>query len=270
MTDLITETVELHDDLGLIYLKDEGIAGIHIRGLAKLLGCGSESIRFAMSQGGCQAQEVIELEIPTNGGIQGVKFILESGVTKALKYIRRGKFADSTRLAAEDLYDRFAEAGFKLYVMLKVEPEALRAMLPEPPVAATPDPVIPPLSPIEEQINMALKLAGEPGDAAIKALELIHGIANGNPSISTERAIATAESATDKICDAIVNYISRRTNRQSDWQAISRGVSVLRPQPGMPKGRRINNKGNVTRFLKRIEDRGQGRWVTPTIFQLND
>jgi hypothetical protein len=266
MTNLIhTETV---DDLGLIYLKEEGIAGIHARGLAKLLDCDEASIRHAMvAANHC---DILEAQIPTAGGIQGAKFILESGVMAILKYIRRGKFADSTKLAAEDLYDRFAEAGFKLYVMLKVEPEALREMLPEPPTPTAPETVSPPLSPIENQISMALRLAGEPGDAAIKALELIHGIVSGSPTISTERAIAASESVDDKICEAIVNYISRRTNRQSDWNAIARGVSVLRPEPGMPKSRRLNNKGNVTRLLKRIEKQGRGRWISPTIFQLND
>lgn len=177
MTNLIqTETVDLNDDLGLIYLKEEGIAGINMNKLAQMLGCETTSIRFAISQGGCREHEVLAIQIPTAGGTQGAKFIIESGLMKVLKYIRRGKFADSTKLAAEDLYDRFAEAGFKLYAMLKVEPEALREMLPEPPA---PEPVAPPLSPIEEQISMALRLAGEPGDAAIKALEVIHGIVNG-------------------------------------------------------------------------------------------
>lgn len=269
MTDLIhAETVELNDEFGLMYLKDEGIAGIHVRGLAKLLGCDNSAIRHAMVA--AQQCDKIELEIPTAGGLQRCAFILESGLMKVLKYIRRGNFADSTRLAAEDLYDRFAEAGFKLYVMLKVEPEALRAMLPELPAPAAPEPVAPPLSPIEEQINMALKLAGEPGDAAIKALELIHGIANGTLPVPMLTPLQAEESKDDKICDAIVNYISRRTDRQSDWAAISRGVSMLRPETGTPNGYRLNTKGNVTRLLKRIEKQGRGRWVSPTIFQLNE
>lgn len=109
----------------LIYLKDQDVAGIHGRGLAKLLGCPPMTIQRLVE--GVTFEHLLEVEIQTGGGIQGVTFILESGVIQILKAIRRsGRIKQTTKDAAEDLYDRFAVAGFKLYTMLKVAPEALK------------------------------------------------------------------------------------------------------------------------------------------------
>jgi hypothetical protein len=112
----------------LIYLEDRDVAGIHYSGLARLIGCNKQTITDAVE--GVKQELVVKAEIQTSGGLQGVNFILEQGVVEILKKIRRSsRIKKETRDAAEDLYDRFAIAGFKLYAMLQVAPEVLKEKL---------------------------------------------------------------------------------------------------------------------------------------------
>jgi hypothetical protein len=109
----------------LIYLNDRDVAGIHYRGLARLLDCDVKTVSNAAET--VNLEDIIELEIQTTQGLRTVKFLLESGVIQVLKKIRRSnRIKKETCENAEDLYDRFATAGFKLYAMLKVAPEALK------------------------------------------------------------------------------------------------------------------------------------------------
>lgn len=125
MSELILSTKDCEADLGLIYLEDRDVAGIHYRGLARLLGCDQKTVANAAK--GVNPKYIESIEIQTGGGIQGVNFILEPGVVEALRIIRRSKrIKQETIDAAEDLYDRFAEAGFKLYAMLQVAPSTLK------------------------------------------------------------------------------------------------------------------------------------------------
>lgn len=110
----------------LIYLEDIDAAGIHIRGLASLLGCHPQTVQDQLK--GVKPGDQLEAQVETVGGVQGVNFVLEQGVIQLLKSIRRNtRIKPETREAAEDLYDRFAIAGFKLYTMLQVAPEVLKA-----------------------------------------------------------------------------------------------------------------------------------------------
>jgi len=168
-----------NDGLGLIYLKDSGVAGINLNGLARMLGCEVTTVRNACNQE-CSEEDVMEVQMPTSGGVQWVYFILESGLIKTLKTIRTGKFKAETKLAADNLYDRFAMAGFKLYAMLKVAPEVLQSMIPP---SSIPD-FTTELNPIDAQIQRAIALAGGGGALAIEAFKLIHGI-NTSPTAAT-------------------------------------------------------------------------------------
>lgn len=110
----------------LIYLEDIDAAGIHIRGLASLLGCHPQTVQDQLK--GVKPGDQLEAQVETVGGVQGVNFVLEQGVIQLLKSIRRNtRIKPETREAAEGLYDRFAVAGFKLYTMLQVAPEVLKA-----------------------------------------------------------------------------------------------------------------------------------------------
>lgn len=109
----------------LVYLHDRDLAGINIRGLARMLDCQPTTIVNVIK--GVNLTEVEELEILTNGGVQGVNFIFEVGVIKILKAIRHSKRIDDvTRQNAEILYDRFAEAGFRLFTMMNTAPDVLK------------------------------------------------------------------------------------------------------------------------------------------------
>lgn len=110
------------EDINLIYLEDQGIAGIHIRGLAKLLNCNPKTIQRLAT--GVAFDHIFEAQIQTEGGLQSVTFILEEGVIQILEAIQDGRHKKETKLAARDLYRRFARAGFKLYVMLQTNPKA--------------------------------------------------------------------------------------------------------------------------------------------------
>lgn len=66
---------------------------------------------------------------------------------------------------------------------------------------------------------------------------------------------------TEAVCAAIWRYVDRRPDKASDWQAISRGVSALRPKPGSKKGERINGKSSVMEFLRLLEQSGCGQFL---------
>lgn len=126
MTSNIVPTQTTIPGVDLIYLEDLDKAGINVKGLARMLDCDTKTISRLTE--GVTLEDVITLEMPTPGGLQGVTFIFESGVIQILKAIRRSsRIKQETRDNADELYDRFALAGFKLRVMLEVAPEALKA-----------------------------------------------------------------------------------------------------------------------------------------------
>lgn len=126
MSNQIVPTQTAVPGVELIYLEDQDVAGIHVSGLARLLNCDPKTVANATET--LNFNDTIETEIHTPQGIRTVKFILESGVIQVLKAIRHSsRIKKETKNNAEDLYDRFAVAGFKLYTMLKVAPEALKA-----------------------------------------------------------------------------------------------------------------------------------------------
>jgi hypothetical protein len=124
MNNNIFETGRYLEDLGLIYIPEIDKTGIHIRGLAKLIGCAPSTPERLLSR--CSADAFLEARIQTRGGFQGVAFVLEDGVIEILEKIMRSpKVAVKTREGAIDVYRSFARAGFKLYAMMQVAPEKL-------------------------------------------------------------------------------------------------------------------------------------------------
>ena len=167
---------QVSDRVDLIYLSDLGKAGIHIRGLASMLNCAPMVISRSIE--GVSQDNILELEMQTAGGLQGVTFILERGVVQVLKSIRRSNCAQATKDAAEELYDRFAEAGFKLYAMLEVAPEALipNGYHKSPPQTDE-------FAEMRARVELAKSLAGNPG--AIEAYKsLFHAPQPLNPPSS--------------------------------------------------------------------------------------
>ena len=116
-------TTQTQDGVELVYLKDRDMTGTHIAGLARLLDCDGMTVSRAAKT--VTEKDAFELEMPTSQGLRTVTFMNEAGVMKVLKVLKSGKHCQSTKDAAETLYDRFAMAGFKLFVMLKVAPDVL-------------------------------------------------------------------------------------------------------------------------------------------------
>ena len=161
-------TTQTQDGVELVYLKDRNMAGIHIAGLARLLDCDSMTVSRAART--VTKEDVFELEMPTSQGLRTVTFMNEPGVMQVLKVLRSGKHNQATKDTAEALYDRFAMAGFKLLVMLKVAPEVLAEKM-APSIEVAPDPVAFADLSWKEQIAAAISLASVPG--AVDALAML-------------------------------------------------------------------------------------------------
>jgi hypothetical protein len=124
VADRIVPTQTPVSGVELIYLEDQDVAGIHIRGLARLLGCDPKAVKRVSET--VALESIFEAEIQTTQGVRTVAFILEEGVIQILEAIMDGGHKQETKSAAKDLYRRFARAGFKLYAMLQVAPEKLK------------------------------------------------------------------------------------------------------------------------------------------------
>jgi hypothetical protein len=72
---------------------------------------------------------VLEAETLTPGGMQGVRLILESGLSEVLEAIAFSKAKPETRKMAMQVLKRLAAAGFKLAVMLELAPQQLKAQV---------------------------------------------------------------------------------------------------------------------------------------------
>jgi hypothetical protein len=109
------------EEEGLIYLEDIKQVGIHIRGLARLLDCDPKTVQNLLED-----NQVLDAVLQTATGEKTVKFILEKAVIAVLKAAAlSSKIKPETKQNALDLFERFALAGLKLMVMMKVAPEKL-------------------------------------------------------------------------------------------------------------------------------------------------
>jgi hypothetical protein len=114
-------------DITLYWIDELQVAGIHQRGLAKLLGCDPITIRRVID-GGTQIT-ILQAEVVTEGGIQGVTLIQESDLPNILESINLSKAKVETRKAAMHVLKAFATAGFKLMAMLELAPQQLVAQV---------------------------------------------------------------------------------------------------------------------------------------------
>lgn len=234
---------QVSDRVDLIYLSDLGKAGIHIRGLASMLNCDHSVIRRAI-EGGAQ-EHVVELEVPTAGGLQGGAFILERGVVQVLKTIRRSNCAQATKDAAEELYDRFAEAGFKLYTMLEVAPEAL---IPEGYHKSPPQPDR--FAEMRAQAELAIALAGNPG--AIEAYKSLFCA----PSV-TAPAVQTPPSLDDE--EFLDKIIDRLQTPKTSVKAPMEALPML--QDFFTKLDALKRKGVCGEWNSTIIYRARKSWI---------
>lgn len=111
------------DGITLYWVDELNLSGLHMQGMAALLECNVGTIQNALK--GCKQITLLEAEILTEGGFQGVSILKESDIAVILRYITRSKAKIETRDRADDIRDRLVVAGFKLAVMLELAPEKL-------------------------------------------------------------------------------------------------------------------------------------------------
>lgn len=118
------------DGIVLYWVQELGVAGIHVRGVMQLLESETATVHnvIASLQGDRQIT-ILEAEIVTPGGLQGVQLVTETDLPKVLRKIERSKAKEETRDRAGDIRDRLAAAGFKLMVMLELAPRQLKEQI---------------------------------------------------------------------------------------------------------------------------------------------
>jgi hypothetical protein len=112
------------DGIVLYWVEELNEGGLHLKGLARLLDYDENNLRKFV-KGGVDIS-VLEAEIPTPGGVQGVYLYLGSDVAKILRAISRSKMSQAVRDRADDIRDSLVAAGFKLAVMLELAPHKLK------------------------------------------------------------------------------------------------------------------------------------------------
>lgn len=118
------------DGIVLYWVEELGIAGIHVKGIMRLLGVQNSLVSDAVTSLETVRQIAVqEAEIVTESGLKTVRLILENDLPKVLRKIERSKAKEETRDRAGDIRDKLAAAGFKLMVMLELAPHQLKAQV---------------------------------------------------------------------------------------------------------------------------------------------
>lgn len=115
------------DGIVMYWLDELQEGGLHINGIARLLGCDSKSVSQYMSA--VVGLTTIEAEIVTEKGLRAVVLILGEEFQKLLRHIARSRANASLRDRADDIRDKLAASGFKLAVMLELAPQRLATQL---------------------------------------------------------------------------------------------------------------------------------------------
>jgi len=115
------------DGIVMFWVEELGIAGLHVRGIARLLECNPSTVHNALQ--GVQAIATLEAEIVTEQGIRTVQLVAEAALAELLEVISLSKTKSDTRRMAMQVLKRLAAAGFKLAVMLELAPQQLKAQV---------------------------------------------------------------------------------------------------------------------------------------------
>lgn len=109
----------------LYWVEELGIAGLHRKGLARLLDCNSKTVDTFLKDDTLQG--LVTAEIVTENGLRTVTLIPETHLSAVLRKIARSKCKEETRDRAMDALEQLAAAGFKLMVMMELAPAELAA-----------------------------------------------------------------------------------------------------------------------------------------------
>lgn len=113
------------DGVVLYWIEELGIAGIHVRGLATLLGQDPGNLNKFIK--GAYQSTFLEAEVITAGGLQGVYLISDSELADILVEITASRMDKAVRDRAKSILKKFTAAGFKLMVMMQLAPAELAA-----------------------------------------------------------------------------------------------------------------------------------------------
>jgi len=113
--------VQKEDGKQFYYSTKTGKCAIGFKGLAKILGCDTKTV----SRKGVALGIGRELQMYTTSGIQGVTLVMEDELPKLLSAIIKSRLKKQTRDNATTLQETFAQAGFRLMVLLEVAPEVV-------------------------------------------------------------------------------------------------------------------------------------------------
>jgi hypothetical protein len=120
-------TAKEKDGIVMYWLDELQEGGLHINGIARLLGCNPNSVSQYMSA--VIGLTTIEAEIVTDKGVRVVMLVLGGEFQKLLRHITRSRASASLRDRADDIRDKLAASGFKLAVMLELAPQKLAAQV---------------------------------------------------------------------------------------------------------------------------------------------
>jgi hypothetical protein len=113
--------VRQNDGVDFYYSSKTKLTAMSLRGIARMLGCDVRTVINA----GEKLQLGKEAELLTKQGIQSVKFILETEIPQLLKGIIESRAKKETKNRAEEIRDKYVQAGFRLQVLLEVAPEVV-------------------------------------------------------------------------------------------------------------------------------------------------
>lgn len=109
----------------LYWVEEQGIAGLNAKGLARLLKYDHGSLGKFLK--GVEQKPLLQAEIVTDGGIQGVELYDGETLSEILVEIISSNINKETRFRAKQELKRLASAGFSLMVMLELAPAELAA-----------------------------------------------------------------------------------------------------------------------------------------------
>jgi hypothetical protein len=113
--------VREEDQVDLYYSSKTKLAAMSLRGITRMLGCNIKTV--------VKVADTLKLgkkaELLTRQGIQPVTFLLETEIAQLLRGIIDSRAKKETKNKAEEIRDKYVQAGLRLQVLLEVAPEVV-------------------------------------------------------------------------------------------------------------------------------------------------
>jgi hypothetical protein len=125
------------DGITLYWVDELNLSGLHVRGLAKLIGYNDGNLNTFIKKLPAYQIDVVSAECETEQGLRTAYFYSENDIVVILEAIIFSSIKVEVRKRASDVLKRLAAAGFKLAVMLELAPEKLKASIKVPAISLT-------------------------------------------------------------------------------------------------------------------------------------